>query len=101
MTAEKRRENCTRMFVLVKFSRKTGKIDLTMEGMWTALLRLWAIQNITKTEDVIIFDQETGEIAYYIEGGENFPKITESDDLDFTNIEDYCPGMLAAVSEEV
>ena len=82
--------------VLVRFSRRSGKIDTTIEGLGTGVLRLWALQNTTKTKDTIIFDKEEGDVLWYYTGTEDFPEI-ESEDLG--NIEDYCPGMLLALNE--
>lgn len=81
---------------LVRFARKSGKIDTTLEGLGTGMLRLWALQNTTKTKDTIIFEKDTGRVLYYYEGTSGFPKIDE-ENLGY--IDDYCPGMLKAIQE--
>ena len=83
-------------YCLVRFARKSGKIDTTMEGIGSGMLRLWALQNTTKTKDTIIFEKDTGRVCWYYEGTGNFPKV---DFQDLGHIDDYCPGMLAAVQD--
>lgn len=84
-----------RKYFLVRFSKKTGKIDTSLEGIGKGMLKLWALQNTTKTKDTIVFDKETGEIEAYYEGTGDFPKITKGG-----NIEDYCIGLLEAINEQ-
>ena len=84
-------------YCLVRFTRKSGKIDTTLEGLGSGMLRMWALQNTTKTKDTIIFEKDTGIVCWYYEGTGDFPKIDEED---LGHIDDYCPGMLAAVHAE-
>jgi hypothetical protein len=85
-------------YCCVRFARKTGKIDMTLEGLGSGMLRMWALQNTTKTKDTIIFEKDTGRVCWYYEGtASGFPHI-EEDDLG--HIDDYCPGMLAAVQAD-
>ena len=84
-------------YCLVRFARKSGKIDMTLEGLGSGMLRLWALQNTAKTKDTIIFEKDTGNVCWYYEGTSGFPKI---DDTDLGHIDDYCPGMLVAVQSE-
>ena len=84
-------------YCLVRFARKSGKIDMTLEGLGSGMLRMWALQNTTKTKDTIIFEKDTGNVCWYYEGTGDFPKI---DDTDLGHIDDYCPGMLAAMQGE-
>jgi hypothetical protein len=77
-------------YSLVRFARKSGKIDTTMEGIGSGMLRLWALQNTTKTKDTIICEKETGNVCWYFEGTGDFPKV---DDKDLGHIDDYCPGL--------
>jgi hypothetical protein len=86
-------------YCLVRFARRSGKIDMSMEGIGNAMLRLWALQNTTKTKDTIIFEKDTGNICWYFEGTGDFPKVMDSEKEDLGNIEDYCEGLLAAVQE--
>ena len=59
---------------LVRVSKKTGKIDTCLSGYSTALLKLWALQNTTKTKDTYIF-LESGEILVKIVGTQNLPQV--------------------------
>ena len=78
---------------LVRFSRKSGKIDTTLNALGNALLQLWALQNTTKTKDTIIFDED-GLVLMYVEGREGFPKVTKGGN---EHIDKYCKGLLEAV----
>ena len=86
-------------YCLVRFVRKSGKIDMSLEGIGTGMLRLWALQNTTKTKDTIIFEKSTGTVCWYYEGTGDFPKVSDYEDEDLGNIEDYCEGLLEAVQE--
>jgi len=78
---------------LAKFSRKTGKVDVVMEGLGFALLHLWAFQNITKTKDVVIWCKETGEVLFYLEGRPDGLPKDYGFKPDYMNIEDLCPAL--------
>ena len=86
-------------YCLVRFARRSGKIDMSLEGLGTGMLRLWALQNTTKTKDTIIFEKDTGSVCWYYEGTGDFPKISDYEEEDLGNIEDYCEGLLEAVQE--
>lgn len=86
-----------RTYFLVRFNRKSGKIDTTLEGIGVGMLKLWGLQNTTKSKDTIVFDKLTGEIVAYYEGTGDFPKVLDLDP--FENIEDYCEGMLEAINK--
>ena len=62
-------------FYLVRFNRKTGKIDTTMTAYGKALLNYWALQNTTKTKDTIVFDED-GYVTAYYEGTADFSTIS-------------------------
>lgn len=83
-------------YCLVRFNRKSGKIDKTLEGMGTGMLRLWALQNTTKTKDTIICEKDTGKVCWYYEGTGDFPNI---EDTNLGYIDDYCPGLLKVLQE--
>lgn len=88
-------------YVLCRFSRKSGKIDTTLEGLVESMLRLWALQNTTKTKDTIIFEKDTGTIVFYCEGtASGFPEVTDIETWHIKNIEQLCPGLLGAVNDE-
>lgn len=82
-------------FCLVRFSKRTGRIDTTLEATGSAQLKLWALHNCTKTKDIIIFHKETGNCIMCVEGTEGFPNIFEEE---LGNIKSYCPGLLEAVN---
>lgn len=85
-------------YCLVRFARKSGKIDTTLEGCGSGLLRMWALQNTTKTKDTIIFEKDTGKVDWYYEGtASGFPKI---DNENLGHIDDYCKGLLAVMQSE-
>lgn len=82
----------------VRFNRKSGKIDKTLEGLGNALLRLWALQNTTaKSKDTIIFDEDGRVLAYY-EGTGDFPNVTDYIRThEYVHIDNFCEGLLEAV----
>lgn len=84
-------------YALVRFSRKSGKIDTVMTATGNAMLRLWALQNCPKSKDIIIFHKTRGDVVWYLEGQTNdMPKVYDKDQ---PNVEEFCPGLLAAVNE--
>lgn len=61
---------------LVRFSKKTGKIDTTMTAIGSGLIRLWALQNTTKTKACVIADIDERKVVYeYIGTAAGFPEI--------------------------
>ena len=84
-------------YCLIRFARKSGKIDTTLEGLGSGLLRMWALQNTTKTKDTIICEKDTGKVCWYYEGTTDFPNI---DSEDLGHIDDYCPGLLKVLQAE-
>ena len=82
-------------FYLVRFNRKSGKIDRTMSALGKGLLQLWALQNTTKTKDTIVFDED-GIVAMYVGGTGDFPKVTKDSG---EHIDIYCKGLLEAVTK--
>lgn len=89
-------------YVCMRFNRKTGKIDKTLEGLGCGMLELWALQNTTaKSKDSIVFNKTTGEVIAYYTGTGGFPDVEMTKrGADLGNIEDYCPGMLAELQRE-
>ena len=84
------------VYYLVRFNRRTGKIDTTMDAYGKGLLCMWALHNTTKAKDTIIFD-ENGIVAVYYEGTGDFPKAIKGDGVD--HIDNYCEGLLEAVKQ--
>lgn len=61
---------------LVRFSRKTGKIDTSMTGLGKGLIQLWALQNTTKTKACIVVDLDTHTVVSEYEGSaDGFPVV--------------------------
>lgn len=61
---------------LVRFSKKTGKIDKTMTAIGKGMIQLWALQNTTKTNACVIADiNERKVISEYIGTAHGFPQV--------------------------
>lgn len=66
---------------LVRFSKKTGKIDTTMTAIGKGLLQLWALQNTTKTKATVIIDIDERKISSeYIGTEDGFPEIHKTEE---------------------
>lgn len=87
-------------FYGVLFNRKSGKIVKTLEGVSSAMLKLFALQgNVSSTRDYVVFNGTTGEIVFYCEGKKNdSPTICK--DMEGINIEEICAGLKEALREE-
>ena len=85
--------------MLVRFSKKTGKVDICMDALGHALLDLWGLQNTTKAKATFVFEKSSGMIlAKYLGTADGFPECEfPTDPTD--NIEDYCPGFLSVMRE--
>lgn len=82
-----------RKYALVRFSKKTGKIDTTLTALGNAMLRLWAMQNTTSSKQCLIFCVEDGRVIFKSDGKkDDFPTITWEEDLGY--IDEYCDGLL-------
>lgn len=86
-------------FYGVLFNRKTGKIVKSLEGVSSAMLKLFALQgNVSSTRDYVVFNSTTGTIVFYCEGKKNdSPTIYR--DMEGRNIEEICAGLLDAMNE--
>lgn len=88
------------VYVLFRFSKKTGKIDTTMTGLGSAMMRLWALNNTTKTKNCIIVERDTGVIEFATSGTGDFPKVVDRrKDGDIGNAEDY--GITAEILQSI
>ena len=86
-------------YFLVRFNRKSGKIDTTLTGLGNGMLQMWALQNTqAKTKDTIIFDEDGLTHSYY-EGTGDFPNITKYKLGEQPHIDTFCQGLLEAVKE--
>lgn len=74
-----------KVHVLLRFSKKTGKIDTTMTGLGHAMMELWALNNTTKTKCTFIVERDTGNVVFAAQGTGDFPKVKKN----AGNIEDF------------
>lgn len=75
-------------FGLMRYSKKTGKVDTSMTSIGTAMMSLWAMQNTTKTKACIIVDLEEGRIVERYSGtSDGFPKIEKNIEEEFVDEE--------------
>lgn len=66
---------------LVRFSKRTGKIDMTMTALGKGLIQLWALQNTTKTKACVIVDiDERKVVSEYVGTTDGFPKWRKNPD---------------------
>lgn len=80
---------------LVKFSRKSGKVDMMLEATGFAMLHFWAFNHITKTKDVVIWCKETDEVLFYMEGTQD-GRFKEDGFLPGMMIGDLCQALASA-----
>ena len=86
------------IFVLIKFTKTSGKIGTVLESFEVDKLKTWATRNTPKTKDCIIFSKTSGSVEYYIRGREDgLPEVL---DLDLGHIDEYCPGLLQAIWDQ-
>lgn len=65
---------------LIRFSKKTGKIDTTMTAIGRGMIQMWALQNTTKAKACVIVDIDERKVfAEYIGTADGFPEIRKSD----------------------
>lgn len=90
--------NELKMHYLVQFTKKTGRIRVSMGGRGTGLLRLWALQNTTsKHWETVIFDDD-GWVRWDYEGTGEFPIINNIEVGDI-HIDEYCEGLLESCAK--
>lgn len=66
--------------VLLRYSKKTGKIDTAMTGLGSALMRLWALQNTTSSKECVVINRSTGDVVFHVVGRkDNFPQVVEGE----------------------
>ena len=58
-------------YVLFIFSRKSGKVVKCIEGISSALLRLYALNSTSATRDSVIVNKDDNTIDFYCEGKKN------------------------------
>ena len=84
---------------LARFSKKTGRIDTVMTGIGCGLIKLWGLQNTTKTKACVLVDiDERRVIVEYVGTADGFPEIHEKpEDFEF----DLPDGLFDVFEEEV
>jgi len=61
---------------LIRFSKKTGKVDTTMTAIGRGLIQLWALQNTTKTKASVIVDIDERKVfSEYVGTADGFPEV--------------------------
>ena len=66
---------------LIRFSKKTGKIDTTMTAIGRGMIQLWALQNTTNTKASVIVDIDEREVfAEYVGTSDGFPEVRKDPD---------------------
>lgn len=84
-------------FYGVKFNRNKGNIILTLEHSTSAMLSMYALQNLNSREDMVVF-REDGYIVDYFKGKkDDMPKICK--DMRGLHINMICGGLLEAMNE--
>ena len=72
-------------FGLVRFSKKTGKIDAAITGIGSGMIKMWALQNTPKAKVSVIVDiDERCTVAEYVGTNTGFPDIRKNpEDFEF------------------
>lgn len=83
----------------VLFNRKNGKIVKTLvDDHGSALLKMFAMNNVSATRDYVVFNAESGVIVGYFEGKKNdLPNICH--DMEGKHIQDLCEGLLESLED--
>ena len=62
-------------FGLVRFSKRSGKIDTTMTGLGKGVIQMWALQNTPKAKACVIVNiDEHKVVSEYIGTEDGFPE---------------------------
>lgn len=68
--------------VLLRATKKSGKIDKTMIGLGFAIMEMWALQNTPKSKQCFIIDGIDGRVIFATSGtADGFPKIKKGMDI--------------------
>ena len=66
---------------LIRFSKKTGKVDTSMTAIGKGVIQLWALQNTTKAKACVIVDiDERRIVSEYVGTDDGFPDIRKAPD---------------------
>ena len=84
---------------LVRFSKKTGKIDMTLTALGCGMLELWGLQHTTKTKSTLIIDLDSRSFKVgYVGTEDGFPDVIKTEDEFPFNIPEE---LYTALAEEV
>lgn len=62
-------------YTLYRASKKNGKVDTQLEATGCAMLKLWALNNTTRTKETYICETVSRNIIARYTGTETFPKV--------------------------
>ncbi len=66
------------VYVLLRFSKKTGEIDTCMTGIVKSMFSMWALCNTPETKHTLVFNRDTGDCIFDAEGSaDNGPVINK------------------------
>lgn len=83
-------ENALTVHVLMRASKKTGKIDTTLTSLGKAQLVMWALTNTTRGKQSFIFERESGKVMAIVTGSDTgMPTMSSADHKDLGICEDY------------
>lgn len=83
-------ENKLTVHVLMRASKKTGRVDTCMTGLGAALLNMWGLQNTTKTKRTLVIERDTGKvISVYTGTADGMPKVEQAKKKDLGTCEEY------------
>ena len=70
-----------KVYVLLRASKKTGKVDKCITGVTSALMKMWALNNTTSSKFTVIIERDTGKIiAMYTGKKGDMPTIDKLND---------------------
>ena len=82
-----------KVYFLVRFSKRTGKIDTSMDAYGKGLISMWALQNTTSSKCTFVFDQNGWIVGAYEGTKDGFPKVTRYHEGE-EHINEHCEGLL-------
>lgn len=72
------RENNMPVYVLLRASKRTGKINKCMTGITPALMKMWGLSNTRKNDITLIIERDTGRIIAVFTGtADGYPKTED------------------------
>ena len=65
-----------KVHVLIRFNKKSGKVDTVMTSLGKAQLQIWALNHTPATKITYVIERDTGTIIFGVEGSkEGFPLV--------------------------